>query len=119
MATELEITRLRRDIGANEYSLGTNDANDLFTEAAESYTAGTAAYYAYVRIIAIRGIRASAAKMTTYSQNQSSENASDVFKHLGELLKDWQKELAGAENSGGRNTIRATKRMRRIREYPG
>lgn len=121
MATQAEINRLRRDVGANEASLFDAEANDLFTEAAESYTAGTAAYYAHARVLAIQGLLASSAKLTTYRQNQSSENKSDVFTHLSKLLVYWKNETASAiaSESGTARFGGLRRRPSRIKEYPG
>jgi hypothetical protein len=119
MATISQIKRLRADLGANETSLPTSEANDIFDEAGESYTAA-AGINAYARVIAIRRLMASAAKLTTYRQNQSSENASDVFKHLKELLTLWEGNLskisAGSQSVVGSGRTRVI--PRRIGEFP-
>lgn len=119
MATEAEIKALRRDTGTNETSLFTDDANEIFTEAAATYTAETPAYYAHARVLVLQGILASSAKLTTYRQNQSQENLSDVFKHVEKLLKHWQGEVVTAVNDAATGAARASKRLSRIREYPG
>lgn len=122
MATELQRQRLRDDIGATVTSLSDDDADAVYTRAAESYPTEGAAQDAQARIIAIRGLLASSAKMTTYRQNASSENASDVFKHLSELLKMWRGELALAEaaasTSGAARFGGMRRKPKKIREYP-
>lgn len=121
MATATERSRLRDDIGANSTTLGDSEADDIYTEAGETYT-DTASLYAYARVIAIRRLLASSAKLTSYRQNESQESASDVFKHLKELLSYWQDELTGAVAlaSGGRARFGKTQyKPQRIKEYPG
>lgn len=124
MATETQRTRLRADIGANEISLPATEADDIFLEAADSYT-DTAAIHAQARVIAIRRLLANSAKLTTYRQNQSSENASDVFKHLKELLELWQGRLDKIEEGlakTGQSVVRFGRPRRiprHIKEYPG
>jgi hypothetical protein len=122
MATFSDYQRLRDDVGATEDALPNHMAALIYEEAAEAYTAAGAAQNAQARIIAIRRLLASSARLTTYRQNQSSENQSDVFKHLQELLKFWQGELAaanaanpalGAARFGG--TLR---KPQRIKAYP-
>lgn len=120
MATKAERNRLRRDIGATEAALSNVEADELFAEAGEGYTEGTGSYYAQTRVLALRGLLASSAKLTTYKQNQSSENMSDVFKHLKELLAYWEKALTAQETAvSGSGPIRGSKRLSRLKEYPG
>ena len=114
------IERLRRDIGANSTSLPDLDAQNLLDEAAESYSdAPTAA--AYARVLAIQGLLASSAKLTSYRQNESQESASDVFRHLSDLLKVWEGKLADAQKAAGSGAARfgrTGKKPTRIKEYP-
>lgn len=120
MVSELQRSRLREDIGANETSLPDADADAIYTEAAETHATAGAAQDALARVIAIRRLLASSAKLTTYRQNASSENASDVFQHLQQLLGLWQGELAAAvRRSAGAARFGSPKRVPpRIREYP-
>jgi hypothetical protein len=94
MATVAQRDRLRRDVGATEASLSDEEADALFEEAEETYSVA-GSITAYTRVLAIRGMLADASKLTTYRQNASSENASDVYKHLRDLLNLWQGELVG------------------------
>lgn len=121
MATDAERDRLRADIGANETSLPDPDADAIFEEAGEKYSvAGQSS--AYARVIAIRRILASSARLVSYRQNNSSENSSDVSKNLQALLKIWQDALEGEINTptGGRVRIGGLRQKpKRIKEYPG
>lgn len=119
MATSTERKRLRSDIGATEASLPNTEADDIFEEAGEDYTT-TAEIKASTRVIAIQRLLASSARLTTYKQNQSSENASDVFKHLEKLLSYWQGELSKSE-AVSQSVVRAGRPRnipRRIGEFP-
>lgn len=95
MATALDYSRLRRDVGASITVLPDVDAELIFVEAAETHT-GAASQAAYARILFIRGLVSSASRMASYRQNNSSEEASDVFAHLMQLLAYWEKKLAEA-----------------------
>jgi hypothetical protein len=125
MATELEIARLRRDVGATETSLPTNTANALFAEAGEVYT-GTATIGAYVRVLALNGLIAAAASLTDYSQDTTTEKQSQVFDHLYKLLALWQDNLKAAvadevtaARSSGARFGRSRGKPARIQEWPG
>lgn len=122
MATETERERLRADIGANITSLPDEDADDIFTEAGEVYT-DSGSISAYTRVLAIRRLLASSARLTDYTQNASQEKQSQVFDHLKQLLSFWQGELdtavsassaVGAARFGGQR-----RSPKRIQEYPG
>lgn len=112
--------RLRRDIGASEAALSDEDAADLIEEAGETYAdAATAA--AYARVLALQGILASSAKLTSYKQNESTENLSDIFKHVKELLSVWEDKVTEAIDSAGSGAARfggIRLKPARIREYP-
>ncbi len=121
MATEAQLRdRLRRDVGANSTALSDADADALFEEAGETYSDAASAY-AYARVLALQGILASSAKLTTYKQNESTENLSDVFKHLKELLKLWEGKTTDAVAAGGSGAARFGSVRRKpatVREYP-
>jgi hypothetical protein len=121
VATQLQADRLRRDTGTSVTLLPDAEVDALFTESMETYS-DVASITAHTRILAIQGLLASSAKLASYKQNESSENLSDVFKHLRELLAFWQEQLsildalaAGSAARFGRTTgIPA-----RVKEYPG
>lgn len=121
MATDAQLRdRLRRDVGANSTALSDADADALFEEAGETYS-DTASAYAYARVLALQGILASSAKLTSYKQNESSESLSDVFKHLKELLKVWEDKTTDAVAAGGSGAARFGSVRRKpaaVREYP-
>lgn len=126
MATELEIARLRRDTNTTETSLPTNTAQALFVEAGEVYT-GAATIGAYTRVLVLTGLIASAASLTDYSQDTTTEKQSQVFDHLYKLLALWEDKLAAAidaEVIAARGSSAARfggKRIKpaRIQEWPG
>lgn len=128
MATLLEQQRLRLDLGLtadDTTTMSDAEVDAIYVEAGEAYT-GTASIKAATRIIAIQRLLASSAKMTSYTQNNSSEDASDVFKHLMQLLGYWRGVLADAivdEELANRPSAarfgRTTRRPARIKEHPG
>lgn len=121
MATQSQIRRLRADIGATTAALSDADATDIFEEAATDYGTDAAVIKAATRVIAIRRIRASAARMVTYKQNQTTMNASDVFKHLTQLLETWENDLTRAQEAAlasGAVKIGALRQVNRPTEWP-
>lgn len=120
MATEAQRTRFWADTGTNENVFDPEEVDDIFVEAGEGYD-DTAALTAATRVIGIRRLLANAAKLTTYRANQSSENLSDVFEHLKELLGFWQDEVTTADglSSGSKARFGGLRRKpARIKEYP-
>lgn len=121
MSTALQRSRLRDDIGADSTTLPDAEADAIYVEAGESYSV-TASIDAAARVIAIRRLLASSAKLTTYRQNNSSENASDIFSHLQGLLALWQGELdkaiAGGSTVGSARFGGMRRKPKVIREYP-
>ncbi len=121
MATALDYARLRADIGANETSLPDLEAEALFVEAGESYSG--AGLTATTRVLALRRLLASSAKLASYTQNASREELSDIFKHLQQLLAYWEGKQADADHaasSSGAARFGKTGRIpSRVKEYPG
>ena len=121
MATASQRSRLRADIGADATSLPDAEADAIYVEAGESYTDADA-IKAATRVIAIRRLLASSAKLVSYRQNNSQESASDVYKHLRDLLDLWQGELDSASAAASTVGVARFGGLRRkpkhIREYP-
>ncbi|HMN10885.1 MAG TPA: hypothetical protein PKD55_01020 [Bellilinea sp.] len=121
MATATQRARLRADIGADVASLTDIDADDIYAEAGEAYADGDA-LDAYARVVAIRRLLASSAKLASYRQNESMESLSDVFRHLLALLDVWQDvldtEIKAASASGAARFGGLRQRPSRIGEYP-
>jgi hypothetical protein len=121
--TQSQIDRLRRDVGANETSLPDETIQDIFDEAGEKYT-DTGTITAYTRVLTIQSLLSSSARLTTYKQNESSENLSDVFKHLRDLLAIWEAKTddaitAAAGSSGAARFGGVRRKPAKVREYPG
>lgn len=85
---EKQYNRLRRDVGANDTVISNELAEEYFVESQERYTDNTAKMIAYARVIAIRAIRASAAMLGKYAQNQSQSDYTKVFDNLTKMLDD-------------------------------
>ena len=86
--------RLQRDVGATEAELSTAAAQAYLEEAAETYTAGSAAALAYARVLVLQTFLASAADEVDYVENESQEKASQKFAQWKSLLAYWQKQVA-------------------------
>lgn len=106
-------------MAANDESVLDNDqAEALFVEAGESYT-GAASIHAATRVIYIRRLLIQAAAEVDYTQNNTTEKASQRYTHLKELLAEWQGKLAAAISGGAARFGRTTRKPARIKEYPG
>lgn len=120
--TALEISRIRRDTGTDATSLPDATIQEIFDEAAEIYTDANSALY-YTRVAVITGLLSSSARLSSYRQNESSENLSDVFKHLQSLLELWQGKLDTAVTLGTVTSAARFGGTRRkpasVKEYPG
>ena len=122
-ATQSQIDRLRRDTGTDDSSLEDAAIDAIFVEAGEKYTDAATAT-AYTRVLAIQGILASSARLTSYRANESQENLSDVFKHLKDLLAIWEAKVedaiaAAASSSGAARFGGMRRKPAKVREYPG
>jgi hypothetical protein len=124
LATATERERLRLDVGlaaSDTTSLSDATIDAIFVEAGETYTDATS-LLAATRVIVLRRLRAQSASAVDYTQNNSTEKASQRFQQLGELLAEWQGKLdeavTGASSSAARFG-RTTRKPARIREYPG
>lgn len=89
----LQANRLRRDTGASEDILTDPGAEVYFEEASERYPDDEAKMRAYTRVLVLRGIRASAALLGKYAQNQSQEDLTKVFDNLTTSIKEWMDEV--------------------------
>lgn len=123
MATESQRQRLRLDLGLaadDTTSLPDTTIDDIFSEVEEEYT-DAGSIKAATRVLAIQRLRAQAASSVDYTQNNTTEKASQRFSHLGQLLVEWQARLDEA-TAATRSTVRfgrTTRRPARIKEYPG
>lgn len=93
-----QYNRLRRDVGASDAVLTDELAEEYFEEAAEKHPTDTAKMIAYARVIALRGIRASAALLGKYAQNQDQEDLTKVFDNLSDMLEDAIKDVESAQD---------------------
>lgn len=96
MATSSQRTKFRRRVGDNDVSnrvFSDSEIDDIYTEANEEYPSNSKLEGYYAVIIGLEWLMADAAKLTNYRQNNSSENQSDIFKHLEKLLKNWEGKL--------------------------
>lgn len=124
MATVTDYQRLRMDLGLqpdDESQIDNDQAELLFVRAGETYTDAASAA-TYTRVLAIRGLLVQAANEVDYTQNESSEKASQRFAHLSKLLDLWRGELAAVVGAAAGSSARfgkTTRRPARVKEYPG
>jgi len=124
MATPLEQQRLRMDLGFgpdDEASLSNAVIDDIFLEAGEFLTDSTAVVV-NARVISIRRLLMQAANEVDYSQNRTSEKASQRDAQLEKELARWEAKLDEVLTlTGESGAVRSGKPMQqppRTREYP-
>lgn len=123
MATLVEQQRLRLDLGlaADDETTLSNDAIDaIFDEAGETYT-DSSSLLASTRVIAIDRMLMQAANDVDYTQNQTSEKASQRYAMLTKERDKWQARLDVAIDAGRSSAARfgrTTRKPARIKEYP-
>lgn len=121
MTTSTERTRFWSDTGTSVTVFTADEVDAIFVEAGEIYTDATS-IYAYTRVLGLRRLLASAAKLTDYTQNQSQEKQSQVFDHLRALLTFWQSEannaVAAAVTTSAARFGGQRRKPARIIEYP-
>lgn len=124
MATQLERERLRMDMGLQKddiVSLPDEVIDDIFLQAGENFEDETVIAI-NARIITIRRLLMQAANEVDYTQNNTSEKASQRYKHLAGELERWTDMLDIAlAVSGQASAVRSGKPTRtppRIAEYP-
>ncbi len=121
MATATQRLDLRLDLGLDDDETVLDDAavDRLFVRAAVAYT-DDASVEAYARVLACRQLRAQAANLTDYTQNESSEKLSQVFAQLGKLQTMFEADLAAAQGAN-RVSVRIgalKKKPSRLKEWP-
>jgi hypothetical protein len=121
MASEAQKAALRADTGTDETSLPDDEIDTIYTDSETLYTAA-ASIDAHARVVVFRRLMAQAAARTTYKQNQSQENLSDLLKNYHTMVKFWQDELATAEvDAAALGAVRIGNQKRvpsRYKEFP-
>jgi len=123
MATLVEQQRLRMDLGFQpDDTLSLSDAtiDAIFVEAGERYEDPASTLIA-TRVISLRRLLMQAANEVDYTQNNTSEKASQRYDHLTKEYDRWFRLLRDAEELVAGGAVRSGKPMRvppRVREYP-
>ena len=123
MTTEQQRQRLRLDLGfAADDIVSLPDAviDDIFEQSGELYT-DEVAIAVNARVIALRRLLIQAANEVDYTQNRTSEKASQRYQHLTKELDRWQGLLDQSVSMTEGGAVRSGKPTRtppRVREYP-
>ena len=119
MASAAQRSGLRLDTGTDDISLTDSEIDAIYTTAESLYSDATAVD-AYTRVVVFRRLMAAAAPRTSYKQNQSSENLSDLFDHYRLMLSMWEETLSTASGALiGAILLARTKRVpSRLKEHP-
>jgi hypothetical protein len=94
--TEAHKARLRRQLDLTPTALPDAEIEDTWAEAAERYSGyadNALILYAVTRLQLVRDLMVKAAKTVSYTQNDSSDDLSDVMKHLRSIESMYQREL--------------------------
>lgn len=125
MATETERQRLRMDLGfaANDaLSLSDETIDAVFVEAGERFEDPASALIS-TRVILLRRMLMQAANEVDYTQNNTTEKASQRYDHLAREFRRWEGLLEDAiilsSDSGAVRSGKPTQIPPRIKEYPG
>ncbi len=121
--TDTQRTRLLTNIGDNvdDPSLTEDEITDLFTQSEEAGYTDARTIMAFVTVTAIEWLMAKASTDVSYTQNQTTEQASDRYKNLERLHGLWANKLetSSREASGGMLRWGAPrKKPTRVEEYP-
>lgn len=122
MVTDTQRIDFRNAVG-DTGSVFDDPAIDLkFKQAAVKYPSGSDELLLASAVVSgLRELLVNAARLTSYTQNQTSESAGQVFDHLQALLKFWKGELAEASKgsySGVRFGAALKAKPERHEEYP-
>jgi hypothetical protein len=121
MATLTQRNRFRQRIGDGAGVVWSDaEVDDLFAEAAETYPNGSdQLHLAFAVKTGVEVLMGDAAKRTSYTQNASSESASDIFRHLRDLQRLWAERVEQFESSSV-SSVRwgGTQSSYRESEYP-
>lgn len=90
MPTQLQLTRLRADLGLSEDELDDLTLEDFFVRAEQAYTLA-AAREAQARIYVYLRLQAAVREGNRYTQNQSSEDNTKAFDNYAKLIDQWTK----------------------------
>jgi hypothetical protein len=124
VAALIDQQRLRLDLGLaadDTTNLPDETIDDIFDEAGESYT-DAASIKAATRVIALDRLLIQAASQVDYTQNNTTEKASQRYTHLSQERAKWQgrlDEAIGDARSSSARFGRTSHRPTRIKEYPG
>lgn len=99
MPTELQVTRFRNDLAADENVFDDTEVDEMYLMAEEEFPDSPKSIEIQVRIIAVRRLLFSSAKMTDYVANATEEKLSQVNTALQKRLEDLQKELGANPDS--------------------
>lgn len=98
MPTNDQRDAVRFDLDADGASLPDSTINMLYSRAEGLHGTNSAAVESQVRLYVVERLWAAAAKRNDYTQNESSEKASQIFSNLEKLRKRYADELEDAIN---------------------
>jgi hypothetical protein len=119
--------RFRMDVGFapdDTLSLPDEQIEDAYERAGSLYTAA-ATVDAAARVIVLEQLYAAAVTSTDYTQNNSTEKASQLFDHYGKLLDKWNGALksaisaAAVDEAGSVFSGHSVRKPPRYKEFPG
>lgn len=124
MAELIDYQRLRMALGLrpdDESQIDNGQAELLFVQAGETYT-DAGSITVYTRVLALDSLLMQAANDVDYTQNKTTEKASQRYAMLSKERDKWQKrleEVIDAARSSAARFGRTKRKPARIYEYPG
>lgn len=124
MAELIDYQRLRMALGLrpdDESQIDNDQAELIFVQAGETYT-DAAGITVYTRVLALDSLLMQAANDVDYTQNNTTEKASQRYAMLSKERDKWQKrleEVIAAARSSAARFGRTKRKPTRIYEYPG
>lgn len=121
---EADYDALREDTGRTEDTLDDTAAEAVFVRAEGLYV--TAGVYAGARVLILRADWVKATELANYTQNEESEDLSDIAEAKRKLLLYWEGRVAAdiaqdkiTNRPSTARFGRTTRQPARVREYPG
>ena len=109
-ATETQIARFRRYFNDTDEAVFDDDEiNDIFDEVAEYVTGNDRLTMVEAKIMGVDNLLMDAAKRVSYKKNATTENESDIFKHLKQMRDLLVADRASLETLAAGSAIRMAK----------
>ncbi len=121
MATETQVTRFRAFFNDPSGAIWSDPEVAAIFEEAEELAAAESTVMVEARLIGLDQLMMDSAKRTTYKQNDSSQNDSDIFKAFAVMRGNLENERARLAKVAAGSAVRMAQPKKvpvRTRDYP-